>query len=101
MARNDNLQKVVTFNVLCSKHSQHILFLGVLPLNLNLREFNVFVVTKLNKIFLGSSFASNVQQAKLNVVNNLNSQMILENLKKEKAEYSIIAELHDTQTILK
>lgn len=70
-------------------------------MNLNLREFNVFVVTKLNKIFLGSSFATNPQQAKLKVLCFLSAQKCLEDLRKANVEYSIIAELNNTQAIFK
>lgn len=67
----------------------------------SLKEFNVFIVTKTSKEFLGNALSATPQQAKAKVLELLNTKVLLEGLKSANVEYSIVVELDSTHAIFK
>lgn len=66
-----------------------------------LKEFDVFVVTKTSKVFLGCVITTTAQQAKQRVLNYLNTKIILDELKTNSTEYSIVVEVDTSHIIFK
>jgi hypothetical protein len=67
----------------------------------NLREYDVFIVTNNNKIFIGNIFTISPQQAKIKAMALNSTKPIIKSLIEDKTDYSVIAELSDTRCIFK
>lgn len=66
-----------------------------------LKKFDVYVVTSTSKVFLGCALKTNAHQAKQQVLNFLNTKIVLEELKTNSTEYSIVVEVDATHTLFK
>ena len=67
----------------------------------NLREYDVFIVTNKNKIFIGNIFTVSPQQAKIKAMALNSTKPIIKSLIEDKTDYSVVAELSDTRSIFK
>lgn len=67
----------------------------------NIREFNVFITTVSDKVFIGSIFATSSQQAKIKALECNNAKSYIKHLTENNKNFSVVAELSDTRSIFK
>jgi hypothetical protein len=67
----------------------------------NLREYNVFITTNKNKIFIGNIFTVSPQQAKMKALALNSTRPIIKSLIEDRIDYSVVAELSDTRSVFK
>jgi len=67
----------------------------------NIREYDVYIVTKNHKVFIGNVFTTSPQQAKMKALALNSSKDYLQELITNQTEYSVLVELNKTSAIFK
>lgn len=67
----------------------------------NLREYDVYITTNQNKIFIGNMFTTSPQQAKIKALALDRTKLIIKDLINDKINYSVITELSNTRSVFK
>jgi hypothetical protein len=67
----------------------------------SIREYDVFITTQSDKIYIGNIFATSVKQAKMKALALNSTQPIIKTLLENNKDYSVIAEISSTFPIYK
>jgi hypothetical protein len=67
----------------------------------SIREYDVFITTQSDKIYIGNIFATSVKQAKMKALALNSTQPIIKMLLETNKDYSVIAEISSTFPIYK
>lgn len=67
----------------------------------NIREYNVYIITNKDKIFIGNIFTVSPRQAKMKALALNSTQPIIKSLLEDKIDYSVVVELSDTRSVFK
>jgi hypothetical protein len=67
----------------------------------SIREYDVFIITQSDKIYIGNIFAASIKQAKMKALALNSTQPIIKMLLETNKDYSVIAEISSTFPIYK